>query len=187
MGSAYYYFIASLSLLFVDGKMPTTVEAFHEDCRRLLTKKDYALMQRLWVLDEDDFSGTGNRVLDAWLFFDRGFRNELAWHRAGRLNKDPLKYLRGPRVMDPLYAEEVTRIFKMEDLWAAEKALNKMKWRFLEDLATGHYFDIEFLLIYALRLKMLERFQEYGSPAGRDFLRELRTMPLPKSSVAQAA
>ena len=186
MGSSYYYFVASLPLVSFDGKMPMSVEAFHEDCRRLLTEKDYALMQRLWVSDENDLSGTGNRVLDAWLFFDRGFRNELAWHRANRLNKDPLKYLRGPRALDPLYAEEVSRISKMEDLWEAEKTLNKMKWRFLEDLAAGHYFDIEFLLIYALRLTMLERFQEYASPAGGDFARELRTMPLPKSSLASA-
>ena len=48
--------------------MPMPVEAFQEDCRRLLTEKDYALTQRLWAPDENDFSGTGNRVLDAWLF-----------------------------------------------------------------------------------------------------------------------
>ena len=181
------------------------VEAFREDCRRLLAEKDYALVETIWTPQEIPTilkvtQGTGNHFLDTWNRFEHALRNELTWHRADRLNKDPLKYLRGPRVLDPFYAEEVNRIFKMEDLWEAEKTLNKMKWRFLEDLATGHYFDIEFLLIYALRLKMLERFQEYGSlpsatgsprggslsPAGRDFVRELRTMPLPKSSLAPA-
>src|SRR3989344_3158325 len=96
MGSSYYYFVASLPLLSFDGKMPMAVEAFQEDCRRLLSEKDYALMQRLWASD-DDLSQTGDRVLDAWLAFDRAFRNELAWHRADFLNKDPLKHLRGPR------------------------------------------------------------------------------------------
>lgn len=165
--------------------MPMSVEAFRQECQRLLSAQDNALMERIWALEEIPCA-TGNHFLDSWNRFEHALRNELTWHRADRLDQDPLKYLRGPRVLDPLYAEEVNRIFKMEDLWEAEKALNKMKWRFLDDLATGHYFDIEFLLIYALRLKMLERFQEYASPVGRDFLRELRTMPLPKSSLAPA-
>ncbi len=185
MGSAYYYFIASLPVISFDGKMPMSVETFRDDCRRLLSEKDHALVETIWATEETPAT-TGNDLLNIWNRFEHALRNELTWHRADRLNKDPLKYLRGPRTLGILFADEVNRIFKMEDLWEAEKAINKMKWRFLEDLATGHYFDIEFLLIYALQLKLLARYQEYASPVGKDFVRELKAMPLPKSSLASA-
>ena len=185
MGSAYYYFIASLPVISFDGKMPMSVETFRDDCRRLLAEKDHALIETIWATEETP-AATGNELLNTWNRFEHALRNELTWYRADRLNKDPLKYLRGPRVMDPLQAEEINRIFKMDNLWEAEKALNKMKWRFLEDLAAGHYFDLEFLLAYALQLKLLQRYQEYASPAGKDFVRELKTMPLLKSSLAPA-
>lgn len=181
MGSSYYYFLASLPLLFFDGKMPLTIEVFREDCRRLLTEKDYALMEQLWAPDENDLLGIGNRVLDVWLHFDRGFRNELAWHRADHLNKDPSKYLRGPRTFGPSCVEDIQRALKMDDLREAEKILSKARWQFLDELGMGHYYDFESVFIYYLKLEILKRHQEYGSPEGRNRLREIKTMPLPES------
>ncbi len=191
MGSSYYYFLASLPLLFFDGKMPMTIEAFHEDCRRLLAEKDHALMRRLRVSDENDLSGTGNRVLDAWLFFDRGFRNELAWHRADHLNKDPLKYLRGGRTLMPSYVDDIQRALKIDDLLRAEEILSKARWQFLDELGMGRYYDIESVFIYYLKLEILRGRQEYGSPEGnlegRNRLREIKTMPLPESCATAPA
>lgn len=190
MGSAYYYFVASLPLISFDGKMPVTVEAFRQECQRLLSAGDYALIEMAWSAQTLALLPTGtsgNQVLDFWIRFEQAVRNELTWQRADRLNKDPLKYVRGPRVLEYSYAEEVQRLFKMDDLWEAERTLNKMKWRFLDDLSAGHYFDFEFLLIYSLKLQILQRLHEYGSPMGKNFLQELKTMPLPKNSLTQAA
>jgi hypothetical protein len=39
----------------------------------------------------------------------------------------------------------------------AEKALDLERWQLLEELACGHYFDLDALLIYALKLLILER------------------------------
>lgn len=194
MGSSYYYFVASLPLLFFDGKMPLTIEAFREDCRRLLTEKDYALMEQLWAPDETlpvpvpvPGTGTGNRVLDAWLHFDRGFRNELAWHRADHLNKDPFKYLRGARTLVSSGVEDIQRALKMDDLREAEKILSKARWQFLDELGMGHYYDFESVFIYYLKLEILKRHQEYGSPEGRNRLQEIKTMPLPESCATAPA
>ena len=194
MGSAYYYFIASLPLVSFDGKMPMTVEAFQEDCRRLLSEKDYALMEQLGAPDEPlpapvpvPVPGTGNRVLDAWLHFDRGFRNELAWHRADHLNKDPLTYLRGARTLMPSCAEDIQRALKMDDLQEAEKILSKARWQFLDELGMGHSYDFASVLIYYLKLEIMKWHREYGSPEGRNRLREIKTMPLPERCVMAKA
>jgi len=186
MGSSYYYLLASLPLLFFDGKIPLTIEAFREDCRRLLTEKDYALMEQLWAPDETP-PETGHRVLDVWLHFDRGFRNELAWYRAGHLSKDPLKYLRGARTLVSSCVKDIQRVLKMDDLREAEKILSKARWQFLDELGMGHYYDFESVFIYYLKLEILKRHQEYGSPEGRNRLQEIKTMPLPESCVMAKA
>ena len=188
MGSSYYYFVASLPLLSFDGKMPMTVEVFREDCRRLLSGDHYALMEQLWAPDETlPVPGAGNRVLDAWLHFDRGFRNELAWHRADHLNKDPLKYLRGTRTLMPSYVDDIQRALKIDNLLQAEEILNKARWQFLDELGMGHYYDIESVFIYYLKLEILKRHQEYGSLEGRNRLQEIKTMPLPESCATAPA
>ncbi|HBO97786.1 MAG TPA: hypothetical protein DE315_05635 [Candidatus Omnitrophica bacterium] len=194
MGSSYYYFVASLPLLSFDGKMPMTVEVFREDCRRLLSGDHYALMEQLWAPDEilpvpvpGTGTGAGNRVLDAWLHFDHGFRNELAWYRADHLNKDPLKYLRGARTLVSSGAEDIQRALKTGDLREAEKILSKARWQFLDELGMGHYYDFASVFIYYLKLEILKCHQEYGSPEGRNRLREIKTMPLPESCVMAKA
>lgn len=193
MGSSYYYFLASLPLLSFGGKMPLTIEGFQEDCRRLLSEKDYALAERLWAPDENDLpvpvpgTGTGNRVLDAWLHFDRGFRNELAWHRADHLNKDPLKYLRGARTLVSPCVDDIQRALKIDNLLQAEEILSRSRWQFLDELGMGHYYDIESVFIYYLKLEILKRHQEYGSAEGRNRLQEIKTMPLPESCATATA
>ena len=188
MGSSYYYFLASLPLLSFDGKMPMTVGAFQEECRRLLSEKDCALMERLWTpQDEPAPTNSGNHVLDAWLAFDRGFRNELAWLRADHLDKDPLKYLRGPRTFLSTCLEDIQRALKMDDLLQAEEVLSKARWRFLDELGTGHYFDLESLFVYYLKLTILQRHQEYRSSEGLNRLQEIKAMPLPQSCATAPA
>jgi Protein of unknown function (DUF2764). len=43
-----------------------------------------------------------------------------------------------------------------------ERILDEARWRFLEELAIGHYFDRDVLITYALRLKILERWERIG-------------------------
>jgi len=42
-------------------------------------------------------------------------------------------------------------------IFEAERALDLERWRLLDELSFGHYFDFDALLIYALKLKILER------------------------------
>ena len=186
MGHTYYYFAASLQMLFFDSRPPLSVESFLEDCRRLLTGQDYDLMRKL--LNEEDLDpDSPNPVWNAWVRFNRNFRNELTWYRAGRLNKDPQRYLRGLRFSEPFLAEQIQQASKMGNPLEAQKSLDKARWRFLDEMESGHYYDLEFLFVYGLRLKILERHQEYHSPKGRDVFWELRRMQFPESCALEPA
>lgn len=182
MGRSYYYFAASLPMLGWESKPPMTVESFLEECQRLLDNSDYTLMHALLTQDDPQV-GTEDPVANAWIRFNRNFRNELAWFRAGRLNKDPLPFVRGHRWPDPFLAEQIQQAARITNPWEAQKAMDKIVWRFLDELATGQYFNWEFLFVYGLKLKILQRHREYHSPAGRQALYELRTMKLAESCV----
>ena len=67
----------------------------------------------------------------------------------------------------------------MPDLLEAEKLLDRTSWQFLDELEQGHYYDLEFLMVYGLKLKILERHQEYATSKGREGLDGIRTMDLP--------
>ena len=41
----------------------------------------------------------------------------------------------------------------------AERAIDQERWRALDDIALGHYFDIDALIVYAYKLKILERWE----------------------------
>jgi hypothetical protein len=51
--------------------------------------------------------------------------------------------------------------------------LDEARWRMLEELCVGHYFDLDFLIIYALKLLILERWQRIRTADGGRLLEEV--------------
>ena len=178
MGRPYYYFAASLPMVSWDGKLPMTSEEFLLNARRLLFEGDHELVGQL-LKGEDDAIETDNAVALSWIGFNRHFRNEIAWFRAHRAHKDPLKSIRGTKEDEPSLREVIREASRMPDLLEAEKLLDRIGWQFLDDLTGGHYYDLEFLVCYGLKLKILERHHEYKSSKGNNAFDEIRTMELP--------
>ena len=112
-------------------------------------------------------------------------RNEIASFRAQNLNKDPLKYIQGVKEDEPQLREIVGEAAKNANLLEAEKILDRARWQFLEDLASGHHYDMECLIVYGLKLNILERHQEYNSPKGKSAFDELRMTELHESCILE--
>jgi len=55
----------------------------------------------------------------------------------------------------------------------AESLLNRARWQFLEQLEVGHYFDVERLVVYSLKLQLLERIALYDREKGRERFEEI--------------
>ena len=153
-----------------------TSEDFLSMARRLLAEGDRELVEQLFEGGEAE---TNNAVALSWIAFDRNFRNEKAWFRAHRAHKDPLKSTRGTKENEPSLKEAVHEASRMPDLLEAEKLLDQKCWQFLDDLAGGHYYNLEFLICYGLKLKILERHHEYQSSKGAEVFDEIRVMEIP--------
>jgi len=157
-----------------DSKLPMSVEEFLQDAERLLFEEDFYLVRELFA-DGHEGLQTTNVVYNAWADFNRRFCNEMTWFRAEDAGKDPVDFIRGDRYSDPALVDVIHQASKKADLLEAEKMLDRVRWQYLEELSVGQYFNLEFIICYGLKLKILERHQEFNSPKGRAVFDEWKT------------
>jgi len=117
--------------------------------------------------------------------FESDFRNEMACFRAQKMSKDPYKYIRGTKENQPALREAIVQASKMPNLFEAETLLDKTMWAFLDDLVSGHFYDLDYIIVYGLKLKILERQQTYRTPKGRSRFDEIRMATLPESCILE--
>jgi hypothetical protein len=165
MPSHYIYLISSLPLLHFTQKPPFSFDKFLERCVQLIPEEDEDLLRSLP-------SGAKNLrqipVIKAWLDFDTMLRNELVKIRASRRRIDPEKYLRQDSYAGPSIYHIALAAHRNPSVLEGERSLDEARWNYLEELAFGHYFDLSFLIIYAYKLLILERWQRiYSADKGR--------------------
>jgi len=174
MGTAYYYFAASLPMIEFGMKLPVSILEFLLDSERLLSAGDFADMQK--ALSEEPPAQTArNALLRKWIQFLHHFRNEMVWFRATQANQDPLDHMRGERTTELFVREALNQAGKSADPLTAEKILGRALWQKLDELLQGHYFDFEFLIIYGMKLKILDRFRQIESPRGEEIFKEFKS------------
>ncbi|MBL7170724.1 MAG: DUF2764 family protein [Candidatus Omnitrophica bacterium] len=155
--TAYYtYLISSLPMLHFGTKPPFPFDKFCQLCEGLIPDKNIDILKKA-----------------SWLAFDRALRNELVKIRAAHKKLDPLKYLReknlgqSTRGQSPFFSPNITNIalhaYRTPSILEAEKFLDQARWRFLDELAIGHYFDIDYLIVYANKLLILERWERINT------------------------
>jgi hypothetical protein len=147
----YYYTLASLPALMFDAPPPIREEEFLAICRATLQPGDYAAVSRLSLGIDPGL--TGLAVVDRWKAWLETLRGELARQRAQRLGRDAQKYAHiGGFIAQ---AQDLARAVLSESSPAlAEQTLLRAAWAFLDDLEAGHNFDLERVVLYALKLKI---------------------------------
>ncbi|MFY9402969.1 MAG: hypothetical protein WAQ07_06170 [Candidatus Omnitrophota bacterium] len=168
MTSYYIYLISSLPELRFGDKPPFSLEEFLNICSRAISDKDLErLIKELTSLYGSIDKGLLPRLKE-WRRFNRSLRNELVKLRAKRKNEEALKYLRADDNPFTPATHTALLAYRNRNILDAEKFLDLERWRFLDGLSCGHYFDIILLVIYALKLKILLRWDNvYASDKDR--------------------
>ena len=167
--AAYYYLAASLPMISSpDQDVPIDSEEILDTSSRFMKKAHFESFRRT-SLDPETGSTAG--ICGQFLSWERSLRNELVRLRAAEqgLNGEP--YLReGDDVFGTaaVASEAMAKSTPLE----AEQFLDASRWQKIEELESGHFFDIDFLRAYMLKLKILERRalfdEEKGFAAYRD-------------------
>lgn len=188
--SRYYYLISTLPLLSLDSERRPDLADFRELCSRELTPGDYALLLQA-RLDpaagegeggsEPDFAGgldldprladgspesSALLVLRKWINWERCLRDELVRLRGQALGVDGSRYLKPASYVAGATAA-ARAASSAENPLEAERILDRARWAELDELEVGHQFDLAQLIVYALRLEILDRRAQMMNDRGR--------------------
>ncbi len=148
-------------MLHFAAKPLLSFEKFLAACQGLIPEEDIGILG-LSSLNQ----GQGESALPVfkkWRAFDASLRNELAKIRALHRREGPLKYLRQEGYSEPSIAHTAMSALRNPSILEAERFLDSVRWQFLDELAVGHYFDLDCLVIYAHKLLLLEKWARIDS------------------------
>ena len=171
MKQQYYYTINSLPHLFFDRPLPITREEVLDRTQSELNAKDLDILRSV-RLRQTEPERVPIHVLERWYDWERGLRNRLALLRATKLGVDHKEFIRAGDE-DELSVRLADEVFRIESPVDAEYAINKAGWDFLEELEQGRYFDVEKLVLYFLKLQILERISLFNEETGRERLESI--------------
>jgi hypothetical protein len=163
MADFYPYLIASLPMLHFGMKPPFSFERFLEVCSPLIPEKDFHQLRALPQPEHYFEKGKKHRIIQKWIEFDVALRNELVRIRATKKHIEPATYLRPDSYRGSSLAPAIMAANIHTSVPDAEKTLDEVRWKALEEFATGHYFDLDFLITYAHKLLILQRWENIRS------------------------
>ncbi|NQT60453.1 MAG: DUF2764 family protein [Bacteroidetes bacterium] len=166
----YYYFAASLPMLKKNTELPFSSKEFISLCSSQIADKDLA------VLSEAVFDGSGNAalhaVIDLWNNFITALHIDLAYSRAEKMGIDSVEYSVSFRQI-PGTVEIVKQLMQASNPLEAENLLFSVKWDFIEELCTNHFFDLVMLITYYLKIQLLERHSAQNKEQGLEAFKHI--------------
>jgi hypothetical protein len=172
MADFYPYLIASLPLLHFGMKPPFSFERFLEVCCPLIPKKDFQLLRSLPQPEQYSEKGKRYQIIQKWIEFDSALRNELVRIRAIKKHIEPVTYLRPDGYSGSSPAPAIMAANIHTSVLDVEKTLDETRWKVLEELVTGHYFDLAVLITYGYKLLILQRWENIRSADGTILLEQ---------------
>ncbi len=152
----YYYLVAQLPALHFNREAPITVERFFEEAAKWLSPKDLAALREA-RLDLDKGPSEERGVLRRYREFHRRFRRELGeWRQALREG-----YETRPETFSPSLVKEGNPL-------EIERKLLARQWEAVEEEEMEHHFDLDFLILYYLKLQILERLAAFDAKKGKE-------------------
>ncbi len=159
-------------MLHFGQKAPLSYAKFLEGCRGLIGEEEIFILSALQDVDWSACAPADTPLLKAWRVFEVALRNELVRLRSARKQTDAGRYLRHDGWWDPWVAQVALNAVRNPAPLEAEKILDEERWKKLDELCLGHYFDFDVLVVYGLKLLILERWERIGSADKAKILEE---------------
>ena len=147
-------------------KPPFSFEKFLGMCEGILSEED------IEVIKAPPGQKSNQPALKKWQEFDAALRNALVRIRAARKHKDPAEYLRRDGYEEPFIAGLAMNAHKNPSILKSERMLDEERWKALDEIGVGHYFDIDTLIVYAQKLSILDRWQRINTSDASVMLEE---------------
>ncbi len=150
----YYYLIAQLPTLFFAKAPEITVESFLDEANKWLGAKDFELLTTLDI-NNYSFEKKNPKALQAYQKFEFRLRTDLAQFREARKKDQDYKPASFP-----------VSLVKEGNPLEVEIKLMEWRWKFIDELQREHHFDLEYLILYFLKLQLLRRYFQFDKEKG---------------------
>ena len=161
----YEYLIAGLPELKSSMAAPLTMETLETQLDELLSDQD---KEQLRLLRHHASYGTCKFIQD-WYAFNRDLNNSLTIEICKKHNLDIRKHIVGEAPDD--VDAEVKSVSKMENLFEREKAIDALRFAWLENRTSNSDFELQNVLAYWLELQMLNRWSVLTTEEGEKVFR----------------
>jgi hypothetical protein len=183
----YEYIVASLPVLRPEDSRSDNVnaEALIAEIREQLSGRDQAVLDQLLAgydagqLTEDFYRQIlrhKNRFLREWFRFDLDLRNATVGYLNHQLHRAPDhdKILLEEREVEEFpELEAAERILRGADILQRERGLDELRWHKVDEITLLDYFDLETLLGYVAKLKIIDRWLQLDPDSGRALFRRM--------------
>lgn len=131
----------------------------------------------------------GNEFVAEWARFNMTLRNIFAAHISRELGWNPADYVVGDSLFERKLKtstasnfgiddniEEISKINSIldeTDITRRERALDVLKWEWLDEKTFDKVFDIEAILCYYLKLRIVERWTQLNEQTGEETFRSI--------------
>lgn len=171
--SQYYFLISSLPYLLPSGQIDMSIGDFLGTCESNMPADEFNLLTQCSLDPKGESEGSvSHPILNKWNSWETSLRNELVKLRASKLKLDADDYLKEGGGTAGLF-ESAREAVNMGNPQEAELRLDRIRWSFLNELEAGHFFDLEKLLIYYLKLQILKRHEVFTPQSGDEAYRKV--------------
>lgn len=183
----YEYIVASLPVIEPGSRLGSSsaANAIIDDIREQLSNKDNALVTKLLDGFEPEklnagfyraCLGSGSRFLREYFLFDLFLRNtkvEYLNASLGRPEGKDVLLLEELEDYEFEQKEEIVEILSGTDIIGREKGLDMAIWEHVEEVTTMDVFDMDAILGFIARLKIIDRWDKLDPETGAELFRRL--------------
>ena len=183
----YEYIVASLPVIEPGSRLGSSsaANAIIDDIREQLSNKDNALVTMLLDgFDPEKLNagfyraclGSGSRFLREYFLFDLFLRNtKVVYLNAslGRPEGKDVLLLEELEDYEFEQKEEIVEILSGTDIIGREKGLDMAIWEHVEEVTTMDVFDMDAILGFIARLKIIDRWDKLDPETGAELFRRL--------------
>ena len=183
----YAYIIASMPVLNLeDDKAENLVaQELLDEIRGQLSARDTAVLDQLLdgynpeKLDAEFYQKARqhrNRFIREWFSFDLNLRNATVAYlndSLGRQEGLDLVKLEGRETEEFPEAVAVQQVLNCGDILARERGLDELRWKKIDELTLLDSLDLEVILGFVAKLKIIDRWLQLDPDSGRALFRRL--------------
>ena len=163
----YYYLISSLPMLSLDSDAPISYDEFIALCKEHLSRSDYKELEKAVFKSS---KGAKHPLMKRWERYISDVSSILKDERSNRLG---WRVDSPGDINNPLLKDRIHRaVFSMNPL-EGEREILAIYFDFLNSNTSSDPFDVEALMIYALKIQILERMNSFDRNKGRSEFRRL--------------